>query len=168
MNNRQYKAAGFSTPSGKVELYRDTMAQLGLDPLPSHIEPMESPLRTPELAADYPLILTSAARQKHYTHSPFREIPGFIKKTLEAYAEIHPITAGYYGIGDGDTIVVESKRGSIEIKARTTEDILPHVINIPHGRPQSNVKVLTDETPADPATGYAALKSLLCKIRPKT
>jgi formate dehydrogenase (coenzyme F420) alpha subunit len=64
-------------------------------------------------------------------------------------------------------MIVETKRGSIEIKARVTEDILPYVINIPHGWPKSDVNVLTDEKPVDPVTGYPALKALLCRIRPK-
>ncbi|MBA3035137.1 MAG: molybdopterin oxidoreductase, partial [Desulfobacterium sp.] len=87
-------------------------------------------------------------------------------KAPEPYAEIHPATAGYYGIGDEEVINVATKRGAIQIRARLTEDILPHVINIPHAWANSNVNLLTDEKSVDPVTGYPALKALLCKISP--
>ena len=61
--------------------------------------------------------------------------------------------------------VVETRRGSITLKARVTEDILRGVVSIPHGWDEANVNILTDETPVDPVSGKAALKSLLCKVR---
>jgi anaerobic selenocysteine-containing dehydrogenase len=64
-------------------------------------------------------------------------------------------------------MVIETKRGGIEIKAKVTEDILPNVVNVPHGWSQANVNILTDNTPADPISGYPVLKGLLCKVRKK-
>jgi anaerobic selenocysteine-containing dehydrogenase len=64
-------------------------------------------------------------------------------------------------------MVVETKRGSIEIKTRITPTILPQVVSIPHGWQDANVNLLTDEMPADPVTGYPGLKSGLCSIRKK-
>ncbi len=163
---KKYETEGFQTSSGKIELYSAVMQSLGLEPLPSFTEPPESPVRDPETARDYPVILTTGSRILQYIHSSYRIVSKAGKKPPEPYAEIHPGTAGYYGIGDGDMINVETKRGAIQIKARLTEDILPHVINIPHGWSQSNVNLLTDEKSADPVTGYPALKALLCKISP--
>jgi anaerobic selenocysteine-containing dehydrogenase len=80
---------------------------------------------------------------------------------------VHPDTAQSYGISDGEIIVVETKRGSIDIKARTTPRILPRLVNISHGWGDANVNLLTDEQPADPVTGYPGLKSGLCRIRKK-
>jgi anaerobic selenocysteine-containing dehydrogenase len=162
-----YEAEGFRTPSGKVELYSAVMKELGLDPLPTFQEPPESPIASPEIAKDYPIILTTGSRNIQYTHSSFREISKFRKRHPEPYAEIHPTTAECYQVRDEDMMIVETKRGAIEIKAKLTEDILPNVINIPHGWSQSNVNVLTDEKPIDPVTGYPTLKCLLCKISVK-
>ena len=61
-------------------------------------------------------------------------------------------------------VVVETRRGKIEIRARVTTEIVPGVVNIPHGWANANVNVLTDDTPADPVLGYPALKAMLCKM----
>jgi anaerobic selenocysteine-containing dehydrogenase len=80
---------------------------------------------------------------------------------------VHPDTAKEYGVTDGQMIVVATKRGRIEIKTRTTPQILPRVVNISHGWEDANVNILTDEMPADPVTGYPGLKSGLCSIQKK-
>jgi anaerobic selenocysteine-containing dehydrogenase len=56
---RKYEKDGFNTPSGKVELYSQKLKDLGFDPLPSYREPTESPVSTPALLEDYPLIITT-------------------------------------------------------------------------------------------------------------
>ena len=85
----------------------------------------------------------------------------------EPLMDIHPDTAKSYGINDGDMIIVENKRGSIEIKAKITEDIGRGVVHIPHGWSKANVNFLTDDARVDPVTGYPALKSFLCRISKK-
>ncbi|MGB9905642.1 MAG: molybdopterin-containing oxidoreductase family protein, partial [Desulfotomaculales bacterium] len=55
------------TPSGKVELYSQTLKDHGYDPLPVYLEPARSPVNTPELAREYPLILISGARVQEFT-----------------------------------------------------------------------------------------------------
>ncbi len=164
---KQYEREGFKTPSGKVEISSSVMKQLGLDPLPVFKEPPESPLSSPELAKEYPVILTTGSRKLQYSHSSFREIEKFKKRMPEPYGEIHPETAKLYGITDEDLMTVETKRGKIEIKAKITEDILQNILSIPHGWVKSNVNILTDEKTVDPVTGYPSLKALLCRIRSK-
>jgi anaerobic selenocysteine-containing dehydrogenase len=83
----------------------------------------------------------------------------------EPVAEVHPDTAREYGIADADIVAVETRRGKIEIKVRTTEDILPQVVSIPHGWAEANANVLTELEPRDPVTGYTEFKALLCRIR---
>lgn len=162
---REYESDGFRTPSGKVELYSETLADQGYDPLPTHRESPESPLSHPELLQEYPLILTTGARQLEYIHSQLRNIPSLRQRLPEPFAEINPETAAKYGIREGEMIAVESRRGRVELRARVSEDIMPGVVNLPHGWPEANVNLLTDETPADSTLGYPALKSLLCRIR---
>jgi anaerobic selenocysteine-containing dehydrogenase len=157
----------FMTPSKKVELFSQTLKDLGYDPLPTYSEPLESPIRTPELAESYPLILSTGSRLLTYHHSKYRNLGNLSKITPEALAEIHPDTAQEHGISDGEMIVVETRRGSIEIKAKTTPRILPRLVNIAHGWRNANVNLLTDERSADPVTGYPNLKSGLCSIRRK-
>ncbi|MGQ9546840.1 MAG: molybdopterin-containing oxidoreductase family protein [Dehalococcoidia bacterium] len=164
---KEYESEGFRTPSGKVELYSETLAGLGYHPMPTFEEPPESPESTPELTQQYPLILTTGARILEFCHSQHRNISRLRQRSLEPLVEINPATAARYGIADGDMVTVSTRRGSIEIKARVFEDIMPGVVCISHGWDEANVNILTSQEPADPIIGYPALKALLCRIERK-
>ena len=161
---KRYETEGFPTPSNKIEIYSETLKEMGHEPLPVHMEPLESPISTPELAKEYPLVLTTGSRLLEFLHSEHRNVEKLRKRNPEPFAEINTETASHYRINDGDKIAVSTPRGSIEIKARVTEDILPGVVNIAHGWAEADVNILTDEKPANTVGGQPALKSLLCKI----
>ncbi len=156
----------FSTPSRKIEIYSETLKEVGFDPLPTYREPDQSPLGDPQLFKKYPLILTTGARNLYYTHTQHRNIQGLREKNPEPYAEIHSKTAERYGIRNGDSIIVESNRGKINVKATVNEDIMEQVVSIPHGWPgDANVNLLTDVHCREPIMGYPQMKSQLCSIR---
>jgi anaerobic selenocysteine-containing dehydrogenase len=155
----------FPTPSGKIELYCETLEALGYDPLPSYTEPTESPYSNPEVAEEYPLILSTGARSTEYWHSSLQNIPELRKSMPEPIAEIHPQTTAKYGIGDGEIAIIETRRGSIEMRIKATEDIMPGLISIPHGWEKGNANILTDDAPACKESGYPALHAILCRIR---
>jgi len=162
----EYEKKGFSTPSRKIEIYSETFAKAGFDPLPTYREPDQSPMSGCELYKKYPLILTTGARILYFTHGQHRNIKALKEKVPEPFAEIHPKTATQYGIKDGDPIVVESNRGKIKVQARVTQDILEGVVSIPHGWPrEANVNLLTDVHCREPIMGYPQMKSQLCSIR---
>ena len=135
--------------------------------MPVYLEPTESPISTPELAAEYPLVLITGAREAEFWHSQYRSLPKLHRKKPEPVADIHTDTARKYGISDGDMMIVETKTGSIEIKAKVTTDIMPNVVNVPHAWPQASGNVLIDDKPVDPVLGYPAFTGLLCRIRKK-
>jgi anaerobic selenocysteine-containing dehydrogenase len=161
----EYKQRGFRTPSGKVELYSEELESLGYDPLPTYRAPRESPTTAPELAKEYPLVLTTGARELEFWHSQHRNLPRLRLRRPEPTAEIHPITARRYDIVDGNMMVVETKRGAAEVKSRVTEDIIPDVVCLSHAWP--GVNELTDDMPDDPVTGYVGLAASLCRIERK-
>jgi len=162
----EYEKKGFSTPSRKIEIYSETFAKAGFDPLPTYREPDQSPMSGSELYKRYPLILTTGARILYYTHGQHRNIKALKEKIPEPFAEVHPKTATQYGVKDGDPMVVESNRGKIKVKARVTQDILESVVSIPHGWPgEANVNLLTDVHCREPIMGYPQMKSQLCSIR---
>jgi len=156
------KYNGFRTPSGKVELYSEQLEKMGISPLPIYREPPENPVSTPEIAREYPLSLISGVRELEYWHTQYHNIPRLRKRSPEPIAAIHPDTAGKYGIGDGEMMLVETTTGSMGIKAGLNEDILPDVISIPHGWAGQNA--LVDDTPKDPDSGYAPFTGILCRI----
>ena len=162
---KKYQIGKYRTPSGKIEIYSETLAENGYDPLPVYIEPSHSPLSTPELAKKFPLILTTGARILQYTHTQLRNVPVLRQAAPEPIAEIHPETAGKYGIADGDMMTVETVKGQIAIKVNTTEDLAPGIVSIPHGWAEANANLLTELEPRDPVTGYTELKALLCRIK---
>jgi anaerobic selenocysteine-containing dehydrogenase len=177
MRYRKFEKRGFNTPSGKVELYSSIMEKYGYDPLPYYQEPPESPLSTPELAQDYPLILTTGGRTPYYFQSEYRQIPSLREKHPAPLVEINPKTADELDIRDGDWVWIQTVRGRIKQRARLAKGIHPRVVHIEHGwwfpeepGPEhgiwnSNANILTNNAPPyDPAMGTYQLRALLCKI----
>ncbi|MHA2140299.1 MAG: molybdopterin-dependent oxidoreductase [Candidatus Thorarchaeota archaeon] len=63
----------FCTPTKKVELYSMELESLGYDPLPFHEEPAESPISTPGVFSDFPLIMISG-RLRERLHSQYTTV----------------------------------------------------------------------------------------------
>ena len=153
------------TPSKKIELFSQTLADEGYDPIPIHKEPSQSRIRSPELAKEYPLILNTGSRVPEYTHWQMREIRPLRDAAPVPEAEIHPDTAAEFGIVNADWIFVETRNGKIKVKARTTADLMPGLVNVLHGwQGKLNQNVLTELEPRDPITGYPELRALACRI----
>ncbi|HUK40438.1 MAG TPA: molybdopterin-dependent oxidoreductase, partial [Candidatus Acidoferrales bacterium] len=125
-------ARGFNTPDKKVELYSHTFAAHGFPPLPEYQEPLISPVSRPDIAAEYPLVLTNA-KFTTFIHSQLRGLPSLRKASPEPTADIHPDTAKPYGIKNKEWMIVESPRGSIRAKAHVTDGITPGVVCCQHG-----------------------------------
>jgi len=124
---------GFDTPTGKIELYSTIFEKCGLDPLPYFEEPPESPVSTPEIAKEYPLVLTTGAKTRGFFHSEHRQIRTLRRMNPDPITEIHPETADTLGIKDGDWIYLENRYGRCRQKAKLTEGIHPRVVHAQHG-----------------------------------
>jgi anaerobic selenocysteine-containing dehydrogenase len=124
----------FPTPSGKVELYCELLAQAGLDPLPEWIEREDEalPPQTPETASA-PLTLISGAAH-HFVSSSLAGQPGLLAREGAPFVEIHPVDAAARGIAEGDTVIVENGRGWCRLRAVITDAIRPGVLASPKGR----------------------------------
>jgi len=165
LEEKAYLSKGFNTPSGKVEIYSKLLEDYGYDPLPTYHEPSEGPITTPKLAREYPLIAMTGPRKAMFTHSQFRNIPALREKMPEPLIEINAETAKELKIKDGGMVRVESVRGEIQIRAKTTGDIHPRVVSIPHGwSGDSNANMLTDDMARDPISGYPPFRSVLCRV----
>ncbi len=171
------KGGGFATNTGKVELYSTKMEKLGYDPLPYYIEPNESPYSTPELAQEYPFILSTGARSPYYFHSQYRQLPRLRERQPYPIVQIHPETAEKLGIKDGEWVWIETPRGRIKQLAELFAGLDPRVVAAQaswwypedpapdHGLWKSNANVLTsNEPPYDPAMGSVTFRALLCRI----
>ena len=170
------KGGGFPTPTGKLELYSNVLEGMGYDPLPHFKEPGESPYSTPELAKEYPLVLSSGYRQPFYFLSQYRNLPWLRSFQEYPVAQINPETAEKLRIEDGDWVWIESPRGRILQVARLFPGIDPRVVMVTanciypeepapfHGLFISNPNVLTSNDHCDPMFGSPDLTCLLCKV----
>ena len=175
---RKYERSGFGTSTGKFEIYSTVMKEWGYDPLPSHVEPVESPVSMPERYRDYPLLLITGAKSAMYYHSQGRQIPSLRKLSPEPLLEIHNDTATALGITPGEYVWVETVRGRLRLKVHAHSRIHPKVVAVPHGwwlpeesGPEHGIhsvcaNVLTDDDPenCDLAFGGSPLKGLLCRV----
>jgi anaerobic selenocysteine-containing dehydrogenase len=175
-------AKGFATVSKRVEIYSHAYAAHGYPPLPEYEEPAMSPVSRPDLAQDYPLVLTNA-KFTTFVHSQQRALTSLRKASPDPTAEIHPETAALYGIKNKDWILVESPKGAIRVRARVTDRILPGVVCCQHGWWQecrelklpgydafsdsgANPSILVGTELADPVSGSLPHRSYLCRVRP--
>jgi anaerobic selenocysteine-containing dehydrogenase len=174
---RHYERNGFSTRSGKAELYSSYLKECGYDPLPTYREPPETPLSEPDLAYEYPLILTTR-KPAVFRHSNFRQIKSLRDERPDPIVNIHPETAKKLGIEDRDWVYIENKRGRITQRAEFTDSIDPRVvvadhgwwypekgIDELHGCMESSINVLTSSNlPYSPEMGTPTLRGMFCKV----
>ncbi len=171
------EGGGFPTPTGKFEFKSKHLESLGYDGLPVFNEPGESPISTPELYKEYPLVMSSGYRQPFYFLGQYRNIP-WLRSFMEfPTCQLHPETAKLYGVEDGDIVWIESPRGRIRQKLRTFPGIKKGVLMATancfypeepakgyHGVFVSNPNVLTSNDHLDPMYGSPDLTCLLCKV----
>ncbi len=70
----------FRTKTGKVHLFATSLEEQGLDPLPFHEEPSESPISTPWIFEEYPLIMiTGRLRERLHSQYTTLEVGGTVK-----------------------------------------------------------------------------------------
>ncbi|RJP82373.1 MAG: molybdopterin oxidoreductase [Desulfobacteraceae bacterium] len=170
---KSYEIKGkFRTPSGKVELVADFLKLLNISPLPLFREPDESPVGSPDLWKDYPLVLTTGGRNLVYYHSSHRNIDSLKKRSPDPLLDIHPETAREMSIQDGEWVYLASPRGRVEIRANYDQDLHPRVVHAPHGYwygvadgwKRLNINMLTDDQPLCPVTASVPIKALLCRV----
>lgn len=176
---RKYESKGFSTPTGKFELYSTLLERWGHDPLPRFREPPESPVSTPDLYRLYPYILVTGRRLAGFFHTENRQIRVLRGLHHEPILEIHPTAASQEGIREGDTVLVESPRGRAKFRAKLFEGMDPRIVSAEHawwfpeetdpdhGWKSSNINMLTcnDYDSCDPAMGATPVRTLLCRLR---
>jgi anaerobic selenocysteine-containing dehydrogenase len=164
---------GFPTPSGKLEIASSVLKRFGYEPLPVFVPPVEGPLGSPALAARYPLVLDTGARNKMYFCSQHRNIPGLARQRPSPLVWIHPRDASARGISSGDAVDLVSPRGQVRFQAFVTEDIMEGSVEADaHGGSPTgteawrgcNVNELTDHDNRDPISGFPVYKALLCDV----
>jgi anaerobic selenocysteine-containing dehydrogenase len=171
---------GFYTSTRKIELYSEKMLEHGYPPLPEFEEPLMSPLSRPDLAEQYPLILT-CAKNTLFCETQHRGLPSLRRQAMEPEVELHPIAAAERGIRPGDWVRVETPEGSIRARARLNDTLKPEVVCGQHGWWQAcpeidapgydafdmqgaNFNLLIGNAAIDPVSGSVPHRAYLCQI----
>ncbi len=125
---------GFMTPTGRYEFYITLFDAWGADPLPFYEEPPTSPVSTPGLAEEYPLVLTTGKRSFEFFHSEWRQADTTSRELHPVpYFDIHPETAAKYGVAEGQWAWIENQMGKCRQVARFNDTLDPRVISTEHG-----------------------------------
>jgi len=141
---RRYETLFNNLPHGKVQCYNELIGgkpdNLGdgvLPFLPEYEGPPEGIAETPELAQEYPLILSDVHAHRFSHHSYLEDIPYLRELKPYPWVMMNPATAEKYDIGNGDWVKVESPYGWSKFKAEVFGGIAPEVLMTKRGWWQS-------------------------------
>lgn len=130
-----YEKLFASLPGGKVQCYNewiggkpDVTETRTLEPLPVYNGPAESIAGTPDIAQEYPLVITDVHAYRLCNHSYYVSVPYLRELQPYPWIKINPATAKKYGLADGDWMKIESPHGSVHMVARYFEGIAPDVL----------------------------------------
>lgn len=157
-----FAGGNFRTPSGRAELYSESIKALGLDPVAEFKPAAES--RYGSGRRKFPLEML-ARKADNFLNSSFSNLPSVQAMEETGLLEINSADASARGIADRDMVRVYNQRGEIFLRARVDGAVQPGVVSArlnwakltPDGK---NINVLTSEKLSDlgnSATFYSVL-----------
>ncbi len=122
-----------NTPSGRIEIYSETIAGFGYDDCPGHpawMEPLEWLGRT----GNWPLhMISNQPTGKLHSQLDHGSVSQAGRAGGREPCLMHPRDAGARGLVDGQAVRIFNGRGSCIAALRTRDDIMPGVIQIATG-----------------------------------
>lgn len=111
---RKYEQQGFSTPSGKLEIFSTALQSIGqLNPI-----------------SQFPFVLTSA-KTPIYCHSQHRNLSRLRRVIPEPVVEMNPATAELHEVEQGEWVLIATPRGRIRARAHLNASLADGVIGGP-------------------------------------
>ncbi len=160
---QKYKTEGFSTASGRLEIYSTQLQAHGYDPLPDFDE-------TEALDPDYPLLLTSA-KWVPYCHSQQRNVPSLRKRMPDPLVEINPGKAKELNITEGDWVKVVTRWSVLKARVRFNRSLHSDVACAQYGwwlldekGEGQHYNGLIDPDRIDPVGSSNSLRQVCCSI----
>ena len=119
---------------------------------------------TEDVDTEYPLMLTTGRVVSQFlSGTQTRRIGPLVDQYPEPLVELHPKLAAKYGVADGETVTVESRRGSITLRAQVVTTIRPDTVFIPYhwpGRKSANQLTIAAQDPVSKIPEYK-----VCAVR---
>lgn len=173
---------GFDTPSRRIELYSEELAEHGYPPLPEFDEPRTSPRSRPDLAERFPLVLT-CAKSLHFCETQHRDVASLRSRAPDPQVELHPDTAHARDIAAGDWVRIATPHGDIRARARLDASLDPQIVcgqhgwwqacdelglagHPPFGADSANLNLVLRLQPSDPISGSSPLRASVCDVAP--
>ena len=163
----------FKTPSGKVEIYSQQLADMGYSPMPLFEEVSRYRF---EPSADYPLLMTNR-KEDAFMLTGYKHVEQARKHKRQPTVEVHPEVAEKLGLKEGEWVYIETKKGRIKQQLVLDRDLDPRVVFVSYGwwfpeEPEdlfqfrkSNINVLTDgDPPYETMVGAPELRGIPCRL----
>ena len=120
------------TPSGRIELFSETIASFGYEDCPGHPVWLPPPVLFDD--GDHPLVLVANqprgsmhSQQEMGAHSAAQKVRG------RAPVRMHPVDARAFGLTDGDVVRISSVRGSCLAGLVVSDVLRPGVVQLSTG-----------------------------------
>lgn len=119
-------ALSFDTPSGKIEIFSDTLAAAGFDPLPNYTPPEDAP---PGMFR----LLSGRAAVHTFGRTTNNRVLGDLYGENELW--INTLAAKSLELADGERVILENQDGvrSTPVRAKVTERIRGDAVYMVHG-----------------------------------
>jgi anaerobic selenocysteine-containing dehydrogenase len=171
---------GFATPSGRIQLYVEAFLDVGQAPLPTSTEPATSPRSRPDLAGQFPLVLT-CSKSLHFCETQHRQVASLRRRAPDPEVELHPDTAAARGIARGEWVEIATPMGRVRARAAFNRSLAPDVVcgqhgwaeaceeldlpgHPPFGPDSANLNLVLSQTPSDPVSGSSPLRAQVCDV----
>lgn len=127
------------------------------------LEEQESP--KDERTESFPLVLTTGRVYEHWHTATITGALDSLDDIDIDFLAIHPADARARGIEDGDPVLVDSRRGSVELVAKVTSDIVSGVVFSTFHSPDHLVNLAVNDA-IDPTSKQPEFKVSAVSVRP--
>lgn len=168
------------TSTGRIELYVESFLDIGESPIPTFAEPALSPRSRPDLADEFPLVLT-CSKQLQFCETQHRQVASLRRHAPDPQVELHPDAAARRGVAEGDWVEIRTSKGAVRARAEFNDTLDPGVVSATHGWSEpceeldlpgfppfgpgsANLNLVLSQTPSDPISGSSPLRAQMCEI----
>lgn len=112
----------------------------------------------------YPFWLSTGDRVEPYQNSQFRGVEVYCSRIPRPFVDIHPKAADSLQIKDGESVLLATRSGEVQVEVRLTEEVRQDCLRMLHGWEQANVNEVTGLEHLDPISGFPWCRALPAKI----